>query len=471
MAEVLFHPINFSHKRIPLEVKKLPQKTIYELESAWDTFVQTAKRLYGDRRVERVFEQYNIDPALHKKQAIRLTERHIHMLEIGVSQILLTDLQEAAGDVAQLTPLEIASKVEELVPFPENRLRKKPGELYGAPSERRAFFSFDRYLLDQENQILLDIHDIANLSPKAYLERLSKVLVAREFSKGQVVPARTKDGIDFYSVHEKISSGDGLVAYAFKPISHSSTLKPLLVFRGSPYHPAAEDFLETWLNNAQKDIGSLGYGSSRGALAALAYDQEFCPQGKKLTVCGFSLGGTHAQRFTADHIEKVDELITFNAPSIDEQTARMVAVKLNGIPSGQLPPLKVRIYRAVGDVCHYAGDQHLFCGVRPRDEINIRLVELTPKEKISRNKIHGWRPFDNTETYKNYGKRTVRGWSLDGELDNSQRGPDVLWYERLRVFIGYYLIYPGFYLISRSARRIEKLIGRTLLRKAQVIPK
>jgi hypothetical protein len=191
------------------------------------------------------------------------------------------DLKKYFGTIRDVEKAPASTLQETLakrMPLPCNRLKIAPFRLHGAPSTFSGSFLHDPYLLDQELQLLFS--DIGNLPhPYAYMERLCKAVLSRELSVGMIVPApdpkKQKGKLDYYEIYDVISIGDGLVAYAFKPLSKSSKLEPMVLFRSSPYHLSASDVLETWLNNMQKSLGWLGYQSSRGKLAQLLHDPQF----------------------------------------------------------------------------------------------------------------------------------------------------------------------------------------------------
>lgn len=437
---------------------------------SWEVFLRSAYAQFGANKVQEIFSRYAINPQYMVQQGMPLLSKHVHMLEVGASCLRREDLQKYVGsskNLASMSPSQLQQVVHKHVPVPCNRLRVAPFRLSGAPSTTSAFFFHDSYLIDQELQLLFS--DVGNLpNYYAYLERLCKAISPRELTVGAVIPAPHPSGqkgaLDYYEVYDVITTGDGLVAYALKPLSKASTLEPTIVFRGSPYHLSANDVLETWLNNVQKNIGWLGYQSSRGKLAKLMHDSNFCPANKRVTVTGFSLGGAHAQLFIADHPERVATAVFFNDPAIDEETADMFAAKIND--TKKLPgSMKVRIFRTKGDVVHYAGGKHLFCGVH-HPQVDIRLTQMKPKDLITTRQSHGWRNFDRAIPGQFDTKVFVNPKDLDRELDNAKRGEDVLWYERARLVLSYF-VFPLFYVWSRILHFIEDNTGLAVLRHSK----
>ncbi len=431
---------------------------------AWTALVDAAHEQYGAKSIERVWQFYGIDPARMIKEGRPLKASNIHMLEVGTMKVHMDDLNKTlSGSISNFEPRRLVSAVNALIPFPRYPLDTQPHKMHGAPSQTLSLFSYDPYLMDQE--LLLSFRDVGYLSEEAYIERLCKVFATRELPEGLLVPAPRPDAhgqIDYYVVHRCISKGDGLVAYALKPVSNYSLLKPTVVFRPSPYHPSGLDFLETWLNNAQEKVGWLGYAPARDALAALMNDSEFCRLDQKIRVCGHSLGGNHAQLFVSDHLERVDEAIFFNDPSVDAATAEKFAEKVNALPH-DADRVKVRIYRVQGDIANYANQKHLFAGViHPKFDIQLALFQ--PKASFTSLECHSCRIFDSPDV--SFTEHVItRGEDLDRELDNTKRGDDVLWYERLRLLIGSFLIYPIFFVLSRIFQFMEKYGGPIIMRR------
>ncbi len=444
-----------------------------ELDSTktWQTFLKSAEAQYGAEKTKRIFRRYDIDPQSMIQQRLPLRATHVHQLEVGAWRLEKDDLKKYFGTVSgveKASPPAIQESIGKKMPMPCNRLKIAPFRLSGSPSTWSAAFVHEPYQIDQELQLLFS--DVGNLPhPYAYLERMCKAVLSRELSCGMIIPAPDPSGkkgkLDYYEIYDVITNGDGLVAYAFKPLSKGSKLEPMVLFRSSPYHLSANDVLETWLNNMQKNIGWLGYQSSRGKLAQLLHDPNFCPPKKRILVGGFSLGGTHAQLLIADHYEKVSHAIFFNDASVDTETAEMFAAKIND--TKHLPgPMKVRIFRTKGDVVHGANEKHLFWKVR-HPKIDVQVIEIRPKPKLTAKAAHGWRHFDSSIP-NNYTLRIFKTPAdINRELDNEKRGPDVQWYEKVRVMFGSYLIYPIFYIWSRFFRFIERITGIVVLRHSE----
>lgn len=437
---------------------KAPNKKDINHTRTWNHFIESANDLYGEKSVKRIFERYAVDPGRLSEQNSPLLVKHVHMIELGATLLRKKDLKHVLGGDSSASSLE-HFLAERSLPKP---LNVDTSRLMGAPTTWGGFFFHDRYLMDRELQLLFS--DVEDLSWEGYLERLCKSVLPRELPLGLIVRApdpRSKGSMDFYEIYDVTTVGDGLVAYAFKPLYKDSSLEPMILFRGSPFHFSAFDVLETWMNNLQKYIGWLGYQTARGKLAKLAHDFNFCPEKTGMLVGGFSLGGDHAQLFTTDHYDRISSAIFFNDPSIDAETADLFATKINA--TKKLPhSIKAQIFRTEGDLANYAGQKHAFCGVE-HPQVGVELTVIKPNVELSTRQSHGWKHFD-THGKINHTKRVYTDPDdLERELDNSKRGPEVEWYENFRL-TGSYFIYPFFYVWSRMFHFLEDLTGIPIVR-------
>lgn len=437
---------------------KAPNKTEINHTRTWNHFLEAANDLYGEKSVKRIFERYAVDPKHLSEQNSPLLAKHVHMLELGATLLRKKDLKHLLGSDTSISSLER---------FLAERSPQKPSNvdtsrLMGGPTTWSGFFFHDRYLMDKELHLLFS--DVADLSWEAYIERLCKSVLPRELPLGLIVRApnpQARGSSDFYEIYDIITVGDGLVAYAFKPLDKDSALEPMIGFRGSPFHFSAVDILETWMNNLQKYIGWLGFQTARGKLAKLAHDFNFCPEKKGMTVAGFSLGGNHAQLFTTDHYDRISSAIFFNDPSIDAETADLFATKINATRKLR-HAIKAKIFRTEGDVANYAGQKHAFCGVE-HPQVDVELTVIKPDKELTASQCHGWKHFD-TKGEVNHTKRVYTDPDdLERELDNAKRGPEVEWYENVRL-VGSYFIYPFFYVWNRTFHFLEDITGIPVVR-------
>jgi hypothetical protein len=440
---------------------KPPKKKESNHTKIWTLFLDCANDTFGEERVKRIFQRYAVDPQALSDQNAPLLAKHVRMLELGATLLRKKDLKDVLGMNPNASTLEQFLAEQS----PVKPLNIDTSHLMGGPTNWSAFFLHNRYLMDRELQLLFS--DVEDLSRNAYLERMFKSILPRELPVGLIVPAPHPSGVgvDFYEIYDVVTAGDGLVAYAFKPLYKESVLQPMVLFRASPFHFSAWDVFETWMNNLQKYVGWLGYQTARGKLSKLAHDTRFCPADKQMLVGGFSLGGTHAQLFTADHSGRISRAVFFNDPSADAETADLFASKINAIK--QLPfPIKARLYRTEGDLANFAGEKHVFCGV-DHPQVNIRLKVFTPKKALTAAQCHGWKHFDTNGVQNSTKRDYTDADDLERELDNSKRGDDVQLYENIRLF-GSYFIFPIFFLWSRFFHSIETLTGFTIARHSDL---
>jgi hypothetical protein len=409
-----------------------------ENAKAWQVFRRTILDTYGETRVQRICKKYNLDLDRNEQEGKPLQRKHIEMICIGAEQVFVADIKSQTHLKAKwLPPEEIAEIMMRLNPFPYTCEEEFSADrLDGGPTESCALVSHDPYLMDKEKVILL--RDLSKLSPRPFLERLTKTLANRELEKGMVLRVPGLHGReDFYKVYQKIA-GEGLVAYALKPLSSYSHLKPMLIFRPTQASIVGEDAPQSWLNDLEAQIGRLGYEATKTQFDSLMTDSSFCRPDQKIEVAGYSLGGTHAQLFVADHWKQVSKASFFNDPSVDSQTAEEFAAKVNAAPEKGETQLSLEIYRTKGDVAHYVGEKHIGWGIT-HPEVDVDVIELDSVEEkfLSRLTLHAVRFFDQPRhefVAARYGNEEI-----NRHLDNAERGPEVAYWENLRRWGGCFL--------------------------------
>ena len=405
------------------EVRELYRKT-------WAIFRQSLIEVVGQRKFEWVCKRYQFNVGQMEREGRALLPEHVELFSAGLSHQLSSDIVPAGGKIKELSRQEIQSKLKHVQPFDTilgNYM--PPTNVGGAPTKFRAWFLYDRVLMDKEKQILLS--DIAKISFSAFVERFSKALVNRELQQGQLIPVTGDDGyLDYYRVYRKIIQREGLVAYALKPAARNSTLKPLIVFRPTQCALSNENAYKSYLNDIEPCVGKMGYDAAKPLLDQLMNHSSFRRNGEKVISSGYSLGGAHNQHFLVDHHDNISTAIFHNNPCVDTATAeRFVnSVKMIG---RRTEPLTIQIYRTRGDVFHFVGDKHVGWNV-DRPDINIQLNEIDHASKqISSLSLHAFRIFDNN--LFNYQMRSIENkQELFNHLDNSQRGAEALWYETTR---------------------------------------
>lgn len=401
-----------------------------------------------------------------------LLPQHIELFSTGSSQVFTWDFKDHAGkghssrkrNIKSFSRQELTEKMKWLHPFPVIGSDRPPSKLRETWSSLLPSLIHDKLAMDKKKQLLFS--DAAHLSFPSWLERMCKRLVNLELMPKQLIPVPGVDGkIDYYKVYRKVATGDGLVAYALRPAAGNSTLKPLVVFRPTQWSFSNEDAFESYYNDAQPHIGEMGWKAAAETFKELMADPHFRRPHEKISIAGYSLGGAHAQYFLEAHVDHVSNAVFYADPSVDDSTAEQFALKMNDTDRPRRSePLNIQIYRVKGDFCHYMGGKHVGWGVNCRD-VNIQLVEIDHNnEQASALKLHSHHMFDAHHfPYKM--QSCEDGQKLFDHLDNSKRGIDVYWYERMRRFWGG-AAYFSFYSISWILNVITAVSGLKILRRS-----
>ncbi len=396
----------------------------------WNVFADSLRDVVGENKVQEICSRFRFSIERMKKEGHPLLGEHIQLFSIGASRMMTRDIKQHIPQqhLSDLSVLQLEERMKMVNPFPVIGWSLDPREISGPPTHFLSWFFHDALLMDKETQLLLS--DVRNLSFHAWQERFCKCIVNRELAEKQIIPAPGANGrVEYYKVQRKVTTGDGLVAYALSPIGSDSTLKPILLFRPSQFAFANEDAIETYMNDVQANIGEMGYLAARNAFTHLMSDPKFCPENGKIEVAGYSLGGAHAQRFIADHWRKVSSATFYNDPSVDSELAERFANEVNRSPRFA-GPLRLSIFRTKGDIAHHVGEKHLGWGLRHPDT-DLQLLEFDHQnQEISLLKLHGRRVFDNP--HHHYHVTLHNSAALDDHLDNERRGAAVFWYEKMR---------------------------------------
>ncbi len=425
---------------LQVESLPLPGTLTRELKEqnreTWKIFKQSLFETIGERKFDWICHRYRgkYDFTALQKSGQPLLPEHVELMSIGASQMLGRDIKSRFPEkLRTLSREQLSDRMRQVQPFPIVGSYKDPLKIGGSPGSLMAYFFHDKILMDKEKQLLFS--DVKRLDFPAWIERCSKVIVNRELISGQLIPAPGLDGaMDYYKVFRKIGTGDGLVAYALKPATANSTLKPLVVFRPSQWAFSNEDAFETYFNDVQPHVGELGWNAAKGIFEELMNDPKFRRNNEMVSLAGYSLGGAHAQYFLAAHADHIADAYFYSDPSDDAPIAEVFAQEMNRKPRRR-EPLNIQIIRMKGDICHYVGGKHVGWGVEHPD-VNIQLMEIDHEDKtVTAFKLHSHRIFDNSSfPYQMQVYEDTQ--ELFNRLDNSMRGPDVLWYERMRQIWG-----------------------------------
>ncbi len=306
-----------------------------------------------------------------------LLAEHVELFSIGASQQFTRDVKRlcpTGTKIKHLLRTELQEKLKQSQGF-DNILGQylDPIHIGGTPSDFKAWFIHDPLLMDREKQLLFS--DVQHLTFQAYLERFSKSITNRELQEKQIIPAPGADrNLDYYRVYKKISTGHGLVAYALKPAAMDSSLKPYIIFRQTQMAPSHEDTLPSVLNDFEKVVGKSGYTAAKPLFDRLMNDPSFMPPGAMVNIAGYSLGGAHGLQFLTDFHPRVSEAYFYSNPSIDAESAERFARETQA-SNREDNPLKISIFRVVGDICTYTGEKHLGWNVDP-SKVKVELIEI-----------------------------------------------------------------------------------------------
>jgi hypothetical protein len=468
-------------------------------QRVWGVFEKAVNEAYVHKpalqaRVDRLCRRYGIDFNLAKEGNIPLLADHVQKVGVGATRLFVQDLIAFAGENIDLYNLSREEIQKIMGSLRGPHLIANPSSIdhvRGGPDECEDMVVFDPYRLDKKlAQLLEKVDDLleqdsSHIIDFPYIDRIAKVATSLELEVGQIIPAPVLvDGrtqIDYYEVYRKIGTGDGLVAYALKPIAKDSKLPPSLYFRCTQITLVAEDAPESWFNDCEENIGLTGYRAAHGIFADLMKDERFVKKGEKIRLCGYSLGSTQASRFLVDFWQQVNEAILINGPSLDLETATRFRDAINALPKvtekGREPSLKMQIYRNKGDISSYAGNKHVGWGVELDRGVTVRLTEFGNIPHVEYGRVlgnHSTRPEEPMLRDK-YNIEQIDYFELEQltvQLDNFARGDDVAWYERTRLFWGTRVLYMLVYGIYLLAKGILSCFGVELFRssRSEILP-
>lgn len=413
----------------------------------WRVFRENFVAIVGQSKYDWICQRYQKQYSFARLEDLGkpLLPEHIEIFSIGCAQAVFNGGNEGrAFEPPRFTRQEWTKCIDGMqIPFVD---REKIGVEEGVSSSfsyfGSIFSSHDPSVLDRRKMTFCSYvkEHGEELSRDAWLEKFSREVVSQELIIGQVFPVSgERGGLDYYRVYRKVSSGHGLMAYALQPCASDSTMPPLIIFRPTQWYLSSEDAVETVLDDFQPHVGELGWKKTSYLLKDLMEDREFRLPEQKIAIAGFSLGGAHAQYFFAEHFSEVKEATFYSNPGVDRETVESAANQINAMDRRQGDPLKIKIFRTVGDVCHYVGEKHMGWGITHPD-VQIELIEHSlPCPHL----IEGWfaRGVGSVNLHTTpvltcpgaVHERTLNEkGDLDQELDHSQRGMEVWWYEHTR---------------------------------------
>lgn len=459
------HGLGVRQVDLPRAFSEADQK---QNEQTWKIFQNSLVDALGQKKFDWICHRYratiNFTQALHSGQP--LLPQHVELFSAGASQLLKSDIEKrfSHDTIGALSREQLGERMRIAQPFPIVGSYQDRLKITGSLSSLLARYFHDPFLMDKQKQLLLSNAEF--LTFPAWLERMTKVLVSKELMEGQLIPAPGSDGrTDYYEVYRKIATGDGLVAYALKPAASDSTLKPLIAFRPSQWNLSNEDAIETYCNDVQPSIGDMGWKAAEEHFRTLmAADSGFRRNNEKITVSGYSLGGAHAQYFLAEHFNHVSHAVYYADPSVDDSIAEKCAETINQMPR-RAEPLNIQIIRHEGDFCNYMGGKHIGWGVTHPD-VNIQLMMIGHDDKEAQVfTLHSHRIFDN-HVYPYQMQIHEDKEKLFDLLDNSKRGPEVVWYEKTRRLWGG-VAFVSFTIIAKVIKAISSFFGLRILRSSK----
>ncbi len=427
----------------------------------WQVFLQAVRGVCDPRRFERICRRYSLN--IEELQKYPLLSRHVEMFGVGLQNIYRRDL----GDLQACSPEAVNRKIRELNPIPYIGTLPPAHELRGGVAESLwEYIQTDFFLMDKKR---LHLYQGAEKLPfLAYLDRLGKAVVSHPMEKGMIQPA---PGDDHYEVLDRVNKA-GLLAYPFIPLSPTSQLPNLIVFRPSQVS-LSEQAVDTWLNDLEVNIGQRGYTAAKEDLDALMRNPAFA-NGKPKVGVGFSLGGSHLQLSLVDHWREFSEAFFLNDPSIDPKVVEDFARMINAQP--RLPhKLVLNVYRTIQitrdgkrhpDIAHCAGGKHLGWGIdHPDVEVKLSEIEYYMDEEESFFEKHSKRFFDADPVCPiKYTIKEIRGEAIHKHLDNSQRGEEIYWYEKNRSFWGVNVVFHLIDCLWKCIQSVLRCLGIDLFR-------
>jgi hypothetical protein len=382
-----YDPIRISEDSLSVFPYKMKDFLGYykeENRKVWQVFEKAAMSFLGKDRLSRICHRFSIDMKRYEELGYPLTKLFLNKMHVAASTIYRSDLCDTPHVQPEwLSPCDLSLKIKKMrLPFEKTEDHPTSYNFLVStePYTTNAAYYFDEKLCHSWGHL-------ENLGRRAYLEYLAKNIGAMELSEGQLIPTLGFDGLsDYYVVYRKVAA-QGLVAYAIKPLSIFSLLKPMIVFRPTVTLLSAEDAPLTWMNDLEEKIGSLGFHAACAALQDLAFDQDFCANDQKIDILGYSLGGVYAQRFVAKFFPRVQTLYSFNAPSVEKELAEEFANTINQLPShAPEASFAIEIFRTCDDLVHFVGQKHLGWGIT-HPMVQRKLIELDLVETMEKGSL------------------------------------------------------------------------------------
>ncbi|MBI2742579.1 MAG: hypothetical protein HYX48_01515 [Chlamydiales bacterium] len=450
---------------------------------SWQIFERIVRATFLEKEVSRFCSRYklNFQEAIDKGSPLKA--RHIQSIGVGAAKVFKSDL----ADRGSITKEEVAQYLSSArtrahlgQEIPVERIRggaESVGDMlqYNPLKLDREKLSYYEHLSKNRDALTEDQVFPFPFAGFPAFEGLAKVLVSKEFEKGEIITTLDEGGeLDYYSVYSKINVA-GLVAYALVPIAVDSQMRHAIFIRPTQVAPTMENAVPSWINDLEYNIGESGAGAAKKLFEQLFNDTNFF--NGPIDLVGYSLGGTHAQRLLVEFWKRIARVFFFNDPGVDEATAERFRKEISAAGSDHKP--EIHIFRNENDKADHVGTEHLgagLAGVRVKLTVfqklppggphfgthATRVGELYNKSKIIENQAsmvvyHDGEKITHRYTESGTLQRTSESdpEALSRELITKNRGADILWWEELRlscitrlfhqIIVGLYACFRGIF--------------------------
>ena len=351
--------------------------------------VEYFKKVFGEKRLERITNQIHCEGAYTKK--------HIQKLFLRVGEVLSSDVQELFDEIKGKS-----SSIRFLDEAETGALRKFFSDVSTVDECSNAQLdALMAHLVPFSNVGPLFLNNVPRMdetkltSPKSYASLGKRVLIYEQMrtkpvTEQQWIMYLTKNLTDleiptgvvfrgnaggYVKVH-KVVHGGGAYKYFLKSFGKAaSETGNFILYRGTSPFPSATDSFLTLVEDFRLRLGSNGPKVTFEETRTLLTDQAagFIQEGnEKITAVSMSLGSAHAMRDTLLH--RIDRLITVASPGIDRKTCKVFAEKINKGTLGFVPSIEHNF--EAEDIIDQFGAAHLGAGCDPsKIKITIRIHE------------------------------------------------------------------------------------------------
>ncbi len=359
------------------------------------------------------------------KHLYKTAREHDYKIKTTANNILIPSMGPS-------TQPKLLAATDDIPPMPKKTPEEQTStdQITASSSEHSVSPWAHNFCEIRENRKLL------NDSLNADLEHLVKVKICYDLLEGTKIPLRTDKGIVTYTVYRKIAN-DGLFSYALTPDPDVPDQLPLIVFRCTEPDPLKAHAFSSMQNDVDFYLGERGWRASEKLFLHLMADRKFRAPGQKVNVCGYSLGGAHAQYFVAVHHARVKHAIFYSNPSINAEVVDQFAKTVRE-DEREKDPIILQIFRNWGDPVTHVGVKHLGCGVDV-PYVKVQLLEFDfPNQDRFEVAQHTRRIFA-TDMYNYKVNEFTDPKVLEQKLDNTNRDGVTRCFENTRQEAGGFL--------------------------------